>query len=129
MFTVRSAYHLAREVTWKVIHNVQEMTMIWRTIWKARVMPKVNNFGWKRPMEIVKSVRGIMEDLTLVYDNNNLFAKVDESEWIHPPEGTYKLNVDVVFSFQNMYATLGMVVRNHLGEVQLCASTREKNID
>ena len=54
---------------------------------------------------------------------------VSDSVWKSPIIGAMKLNVDATFYPTSREAGLGMVVRDHMGEVHLCAVTRVENIE
>ncbi|XWS37774.1 hypothetical protein CRYUN_Cryun19dG0073900 [Craigia yunnanensis] len=54
---------------------------------------------------------------------------VFNSVWKAPNIGSMKLNVDAAYYPAIREASLAMVVRDHLGEVHICAATRVENIE
>ena len=47
LFTVKSAYYVARRILSKEVHHQALRNKIWSSIWKAKVVPKVKFFTWR----------------------------------------------------------------------------------
>ena len=61
--------------------------------------------------------------------NNSPAEVMNSIGWSPLPVDSYKLNVDAAFDTQSNNATLGMVVRDHLGSIKLYAVKRVTDID
>ena len=58
-FSVRSAYYKAREILGKDRPQIENRSMIWKSIWMAKVVPKVRIFMWRLIHNIVPTVQNL----------------------------------------------------------------------
>ena len=66
-FSVKLAYFKVREYLGKEIDSFEDRTLLWKAIWRAKVIPKVSMFAWRLVHNIIPSVgnlrrRGIQID-------------------------------------------------------------------
>ncbi|XWS50530.1 hypothetical protein CRYUN_Cryun12cG0094700 [Craigia yunnanensis] len=103
------------------------MLTIW-IIWNNRNQ-SLHNLSYKTPNALIREVGRRNEDITQGQSSTKIEGLVAVIAWQIPPEGIYKLNVDAAFSSVFKEASLGMVVRNHLGQVHHCAIKRIGNME
>ena len=83
----------------------------------------------KRPSGIVRIANQIKDDFISASISLEPIQTVSDSIWKAPNIGIMKLNVDVAYYPTSREASLRMVVRDHMGEVYICAATRVENIE
>ena len=59
MFTVKSAYFVARNVLGKVVHHQEQRHGVWRIIWMSKVIPKIKYFAWRMAQGIIPTSSGL----------------------------------------------------------------------
>ena len=80
------------------------------------------------PAELARTTCRMKKDLHLASICLTTNVPDTITTWLPPHNISFKLNVDAGYLFESKEASLGMVVRDSLGSVHLCAVTRVANI-
>ncbi|XP_071926262.1 uncharacterized protein [Coffea arabica] len=141
MFDVKSAYYLARSS--KNQGNCEEGSSssskeknFWNGLWHLNIPPKVRVFIWRA----CSGMRGILTEkvrealrvgeyaIEFLQEYWNLHCKAElpktdsSTKWVAPEEGILKINADGAFS--DTGAGIGVVVRDHQGQVEALMAER-----
>ena len=75
--------------------------------------------------------RGVCEteEFLEVFRNNNRGVKPVPGRWRPPDEGVLKINTDAAYTPGEEYASWGVIVRNHHGEVVTARAGRTEGVD
>ena len=79
-FLVKSTYFKAREYLGKDINSFNDRAPLWKAIWKAKVIPKVNMFAWRLVHNIIPSVGNLRRRGLQVEDNYCICGEVGETD-------------------------------------------------
>ena len=103
------------------------LNMSW-LIWNNRNQC-FHNHSCRVPLELVRAANKMHQDLQLALVNSDVPGPASHVAWIPPHRNCFKLNVDAAYSSNTKMAKLGMVVRDYLGNIYLCAVTALDNIE
>ncbi|OMO64558.1 hypothetical protein CCACVL1_21676 [Corchorus capsularis] len=108
VFTVRSAYHIARACLERELFDMETRNPIWKIIWTSKLIRKIRLF-----------VAEFEEGIFNVNGERRVIKVPNASSWLPPPPGHIKLNCDAAVNMRDGTAKLGVVFRDDKGEVIL----------
>ena len=81
------------------------------------------------PSDLARKARSMQQDYLDTTMSNDSGYPESITRWVPPDNSSFKLNVDVVYSYGNKEVGWGLVVRNNTWSVLLCAVMKVANIE
>ncbi|OMO53350.1 hypothetical protein CCACVL1_28692 [Corchorus capsularis] len=139
MFTVKSAYHVAKIFLEHEVDEVELRNPLWKLLWTAKILPKFNrnlcllegkcmlSTVLVRKVELL--VKEYEEGLQNIYGEKMLPRSRVSSCWKPPRQGVLKLNCDAAFNQHSGITTLRVVLRDVAGSIVLGGVSKIEDVD
>ncbi|KAJ1423881.1 Reverse transcriptase zinc-binding domain [Sesbania bispinosa] len=115
-YSVRSGYRLIMEKEAELVGSSSSMTFPWSKVWSASYIPRCKDFVWRACHDILPVCTALQRKKIQPVQPQVQNVQQRLTKWEGPEINAYKANVDAAVS-SNMGADIGVIFRNHKGEV------------